>query len=282
MKHKPLLNRWEDKRGPNIPNNTGLIISLFCALSVFFCVSARSRISYHTGEVMDGYDFILYSPDSIVTAKPLIITLHSRNAVGNNLQDVDTFGTIDAIESGMKIDAYVVAPQASEPYWNVDKVMKVVDYVAANNNVDYNRIYAIGMSMGGNGVAELSAAHPSEIAAAIIIAGSLRKGDASELSKIPLWVIRGLDDRKDAIERTDEMVERIRMFDSSRLVYTKVKGLNHRQHERILYMPCFYEWLMSHSLKDLNRPVNSTVVVTAKMLQHCYEGLKLRDNSAAR
>lgn len=237
-------------------------------------------VAYHTDEVADGYNFILYTPASIDMAKPLIITLHSRGSSGNDLQDVENFGTIDAIESGMKMDAYVVAPQATGPDWNVDRIMRVIDHVLANNNIDTNRIYAIGMSMGGNGVADLVAANPGKIAAPIILAGSLTKGSATDLSEVPLWVIRGTNDREEAIRRTDNMVQDIRKQDTSRIVYSKIKGLDHRQHERILYMPYFYEWLMSHNLSDLNRPINTPVEVTTKMLNNSYNGLKLRKESA--
>lgn len=257
-------------------------LSFFIAIALCISVSAHSGVSYHTNEVANGYNFILYTPDSVETAKPLIITLHSRSASGKNLQDVDVFGTIDAIQSGMKMNAYVVAPQATDADWNTDKIMKVVDYVMANNNIDRNRIYAIGMSMGGNGVSDLVAANPDKIAAAIILAGSLTKGNPAEMSKMPLWIIRGMNDREEAIQRTDNMVTDISKTDSSRLVYSKVKGLDHRQHERILYMPYFYEWLMSHNLQDINRPVNTPIDLTAKMLNNSYKGLKLREGSAAK
>ncbi len=258
------------------------IITVFISFALCLVVSAQSGVSYHTGEVVNGYNFILFTPESIDVAKPLIITLHSRSASGNNLQEVDNFGTIDAIESGMKLNSYVLAPQATGADWDVDKVMKTVEYVVKHNNIDKNRIYTIGMSMGGNGAADLAAAYPDKIAAAIILAGSLTKGNPMNLSKLPVWVIRGLNDREEAIARTNNMVKDICKYDSTRIVYSKVKGLDHRQHERILYIPYFYLWLMSHNLQDLSRPINTTFDITAKMLNNSYKGLKLRDGSAAK
>ncbi len=259
-----------------------VVLAFICALALSFAVSAHTGITYHYGEVADGYDYILYIPDSIETPKPLIIYLHSRSASGSNLDEVDRFGTIDAIESGMQLDAWVVAPQTPGERWDAEKLMRTVEEVMQNGDVDADRIYAIGMSMGGNGVANLAAAYPDRIAAAIILAGSAPKGKGENLSKVPLWVIRGMADRPEAIRRTDDMVDAVRSHDSSRIVYSKVKGLDHRSHERILYMPMFYDWLMSHNLQDLNRPVNTTPDLTAKMLQSAYKGLNLRDVSATR
>lgn len=255
-------------------------------LLVFVSVSASAKglFTNHVDEVDGGYDFILYQPDSTSNALPLIITLHSRSVSGRNLTDVDMFGTIDALHSGMELNAVVLAPQATDDKWDAAKIMQNVDWALSHCNIDANRVYAIGMSMGGNGVASLVEAYPDRIAAAIILAGSLTDGDIANLNKVPLWVIRGQDDREEAIEQTDRMINLMRSQPDKapRLVYSKVKGLNHRQHERILYIPYFYQWLMSHSLLNPDRSVNTTVDVTARMLKDSYKGLKLRDGSAAR
>lgn len=254
--------------------------SLLAALGV--CLSLSAEVTFHKDEVAGGYDFVLFIPDTVETPMPLIISLHSRGSSGKNLQDVDYFGTIDAIQSGINVEAIVLAPQATGDKWDVGKVMKDIQYVIDCCNVDTNRVYAIGMSMGGNGVADLVAAHPDRFAAAIILAGGLTAGDPAALSQVPLWVIRGLKDREEAIYRTDDMVKSIRKADGSRIVYSRVKDLDHRQHERILYIPYFYEWLLSHNLLTEGRPVSPTIDVTSKMLNNAYKGLNLRDGSAAR
>lgn len=254
------------------------------AMTLCFCAQAKSTITQHENEVAGGYNFILAEPDSINGAMPLIITLHSRGSSGHNLAEVDKFGTIDAIQSGMDINAYVLAPQATGADWDVEKVMKDVDWVVANKNIDTNRIYAIGMSMGGNGVADLASAYPNRIAAAMILAGSLTRGDVANLGRLPLWVVRGLNDRDDAISRTDNMVKDVEKSNpkEKRLIYSKVKGLDHRQHERILYMPYFYQWLMSHNLQESGRPIHPGIEITTKLLKNSYKGLNLRDGSAAK
>lgn len=260
-----------------------IVMTALMAL-VCFSLSAKGSFTNHENEVADGYNFILYQPDSATSQPlPLIVTLHSRSASGKNLDDVDKFGTIDALRSGMELNAVVLAPQATGDRWDAAKVMKDVDWALANCNIDPDRIYAIGMSMGGNGVASLAAENPDRIAAAIILAGSLDNGTTANLNKLPLWVIRGQNDREEAIAQTDRMVSEMRSQPDKapRLVYSKVKGLDHRQHERILYMPYFYQWLMGHNLSDPGRGVNTTVDITTKMLKDSYKGLTLRDGSAA-
>ncbi len=258
-----------------------ITICLFCTLG-WAATAFADSFSTHLDEIPGGYNYILYEPDSISDSMPLIISLHSRGASGSDLSKVDRFGTIDALRSGMKLNAYVLAPQAPGDNWDPERVMATVDQVAASHAIDPNRIYAIGMSMGGNGVADLAAEYHDRIAAAIVLAGSLTRGDVSNLNKLPLWIIRGKKDREDAIFRTDKMVKQMRTQPDKapRLVYSKVRGLDHRQHERMLYMHCFYEWLMSHNLTDSNRAVNATIDITPALLKDAYKGLKLRAESA--
>ncbi len=261
---------------------------LFCIiLSICFCLGAGAQgaVSFHRGEAPEVYDYILYVPTSADTAAaslPLVITLHSRSASGGDLSKVDLFGTIDAIESGMPLNAVVVAPQATGAQWDAERVMKTAMHVAASCPVDTNRVYAIGMSMGGNGVADLAAAYPERIAAAVVLAGSIDKGRTESLCQMPLWVIRGTNDSPGAIQRTVTMVEDILQADGLRLVYTPLKGVDHRQHERLLYMPQVYAWLLQHKLRDPGRPAAAVPTITSKMLKDAYKGLRLRDGSAAK
>ncbi len=259
-------------------------VFIFCFLLSCLTMAAQGAFSRHSGEVKDGYDFILYEPEGDAKPMPLVIALHSRSAAGRDLEIVDHFGTIDALHSGMPLNAMVLAPLATGDRWEADKIMKDLESVIANHDVDSNRIYAIGMSMGGNGVADLCMTYPDRIAAAIVLAASASDDDVANLNKVPLWVIRGLKDRPEAIDRTKQMVEVMRAQEDKapRLVYTEVEGLDHRGHERILYIPAFYEWLLSHDLSNPNRSVNTTFDITEKSLKNAYKGLHLRKHSAAK
>jgi predicted peptidase len=195
---------------------------------------------------------------------------------------VDNFGTMDALESGMELSAYVVAPQnSSRSDWSADKIMNIVNYVVDHYSVDITRISAIGMSMGAYGVADLIAAYPDDIAAGIVLGGGLAHGDAANLNKVPLWIIRGLKDRDEAIARTEQTVKDMQASapTTPRLVYTQVEGLDHRQHERALYMTDFYNWLMLHSITDEGRAVKPVFEVSTKTLGKAYKGLNIRSTS---
>jgi predicted peptidase len=269
----------------NMSKNKIVMRTIFTFLiSAFICLTAAAKgtITKHEQEVTNGYNFLLYEPENTSEKLPIIIALHGGSVCGNDLGMVDNFGTMDALESGMELSAYVIAPQnSSRSDWSADKIMNIVNYVAEHYSVDTNRISAIGMSMGAYGVADLIAAYPDNIAAGIVLGGGLAHGDAANLNKVPLWIIRGLKDRRETIARTEKTVKDMQESDPTtpRLVYTKVEGLEHRQHERALYMTDFYKWLMSHSIADEGRTVKPVFEVSTKTLSKSYMGLNIRSTS---
>lgn len=262
---------------------TLLIIGMLCLTSF-----GKSRIEAHTGEVEGGYNFWLYNPyDSISTDSagmvinhPLVIFLHGASLCGNNLERVKTYGTIDAIEKGRKMDAYVIAPQNPGGSWNPHKVMRVVDWVQQHHEVDSNRIYVIGMSLGGYGTIDLAATYPHRIAAAMALCGGGTVSDLTGLNYVPLWIIHGTADRAVTIRQSDIVVEAMKRKDGTtpRLKYDRIPGMNHGQPAKFLYLADSYEWLLSHSLNDEDRKVNETFNPSSGILKDAYKGLTFKNS----
>lgn len=125
---------------------------LFFAISLIVFLTANAKITAHRGEVENGYNFWLSAPDSVDSskenAKPVVIFLHGASLCGNDLNKVKRYGTIDAIEKGRELDAYVIAPQNPGGAWKPVKIMNVLDHVAKTANIDPNRVYVLGMSLG--------------------------------------------------------------------------------------------------------------------------------------
>lgn len=95
------------------------ILLLMAAVMAFGYAAAQS-LSQNIGKVNDGYNFWLYTPGNDgdeSRAKPLFIFLHGASLCGNNLDRVRRYGTIDAIEKGRELDAYVIAPQNPGGSW---------------------------------------------------------------------------------------------------------------------------------------------------------------------
>lgn len=243
---------------------TRLILILIVALTAQ--IAGARNLEAKRGVISGGYNFWFYAPDSAKTeAKPVIIFLHGASLCGNDLNRVSRYGTIDAINRGRKIDAYVVAPQNPGGAWNPSKVMQLVDWVDKNGNVDHDRIYVIGMSLGGYGAIDVAAAYPDRIAACMSFCGGGTSAKLADLNKVPLWIVHGTGDRAVNVSESDKVVNAMRKADSEtpRLIYDRVPGMNHGQPARFLYLSDSYDWLLSHSLSDEDRPVSEPFDITS-------------------
>lgn len=252
------------------------IISLFAIISLLIPTLAdAAKIEAKRGVVKESYNFWFCEPElNTDEAKPVVIFLHGASLCGNDLNRVKRYGTIAAIEKGRSIDAYVVAPQNPGGAWSPSKIMKVVDWVKENKNVDSKRIYVLGMSLGGYGAIDLAAAYPDDIAAAMAFCGGGTSKKIEDLNKVPLWIVHGTADRAVSVKESDKVVNKMKNADpkTPRLIYDRVPGMNHSQPARFFYLDDSYEWLLSHSLDDPGRPVSARFDITGAA-RYAYAGL---------
>ena len=226
---------------------------------VLLALPLRSQyLSAHRGEMRDAYDFWFYEPpqgEDSSSLKPLIVFLHGRSLCGHNLNRVLRYGPVDALEKGMTLDAFVMAPQTAGS-WNPDRVLRLVDWASGHYAVDTNRIYLIGMSLGGYGTLDVAGTYPDRFAAAMALCGGSTLKDFCGLNRLPLWILHGTADRAVGVSASQRVVDAMRYCDSAqRLLWTPLKGASHGRLARIFYLPQTYEWLFSHSLADSGRVV---------------------------
>ena len=158
-----------------------------------------------------------------------------------------------AFEKGMVIDAFVMSPQAAGS-WNPDRVVRLVDWAREHYAVDTNRIYLIGMSLGGYGTLDVAGTYPDRFAAAMALCGGSTLKEHCGLNRLPLWILHGTADRAVGISASQRVVDAMRSCDTaSRLLWTPLKGASHGRLARIFYLPQTYDWLFAHSLADSSR-----------------------------
>ena len=216
--------------------------------------------------------------DSISNLKPLVIFLHGRSLCGNDLNKVLRYGTIDAVKGGRVIDAYIIAPQNPGTFWNPDKIMNIVDWVTERYAVDTNRIYVLGMSLGGYGTIDLTAAYPERIAAAMALCGGGSRKDLSGLNQVPLWIIHGTADKAVSVNESRKVKNKMEEAGETPLLrYDEWAGVNHGALARLFYMNKTYEWLFKHTLD--NRVVDTSISITQEDTKSAYKGFKHRSSS---
>ena len=246
-----------------------LVFLFFCFLMTLQVLQAQ-HLSAHRNTVGNGYNFWLYTPEGYVkgeTAKPLVVFLHGKSLSGHDLNRVKRYGTIAAIEMGLKLDAIVIAPQCPGGGWKPDRVMNIVEWVKQHHTVDTNRIYVLGMSMGGYGTINFAGTYPDKVAAAMALCGGGTLKEYCGLNELPLWILHGTADRAVGVGCSQKVVDAMKSCGKSeRLIWTRLQGMNHGSLARAFYLPETYQWLFAHSLADTNRPVNRDFVITPSTL----------------
>lgn len=231
--------------------------------------------------VVKGYDFWLYEPDSIKVdslgktyKKPVIIFLHGASLCGRNLNKVLRYGSVHAVNCGRKIDAYILAPQNPGGAWNPKHINEMLNWAIEHNSIDTTRIYVLGMSLGGYGTIDYTATYPQRVTAAMAFCGGGTAKDICKLTQVPLWIIHGTADRAVPVNQSRRIVNSmIECGDTSKLIYSEWNGVNHSRLARLFYLPQTYDWLFSHTLKDSSRSLNKNIKIENKDLDNAYKGL---------
>ena len=248
-------------------------VLLLMILPVWLSAQSEYKFSAHRNVVSNGYNFWLSVPDTYDTLQekiPVIVFLHGHSLCGNDLNRVRRYGCLDAISMGRDINALIIAPQNPGGPWNAQKVNNVIDWVQARYAMDTNRIYVIGMSMGGYGTFQYVGTYPDRVAAAMAFCGGSNLRDHCGLNKVPLWIIHGTADRAVGVGESQKVVNAMKACgETDLLLFDKFPGINHSQLAKMFYIPETYEWLFSHNKADrqLNKDVNINVSIMNKAYQ---------------
>ena len=153
----------------------------------------------NTGEI----NYRLFVPETTAEKVPMVVWLHgageqgadNRTQISANL--VTNWATPEA-QACFGGACYILAPQTEGPH-NPEKEMKAIEQTLAEYpNIDRDRIYVGGCSMGGGGTISMVTAYPDFFAAAFPIcpAGSFTAETAAQFAanKMPVWLIHAIDD----------------------------------------------------------------------------------------
>ena len=215
---------------------------------------------------------------------PLVLFLHSEKEAGtDNLAQLNNKGATLWAESAnqAKNPAYVLAPQNPDANgWNVAQVKALLDdFVNNHPNVDKERIYIQGMSMGGTAVWEMIAAYPTTFAAAMPICGSVSAellANTSALAALknqPIWAFHAADDKTTAESNTSNMIAALKANGSACAKYEvySAGSITPDAHwdlaDRVYGIGTPYNWLFAQSLaKTQNGAIDPSMTFTSETI----------------
>lgn len=193
------------------------------------------------------FPFVEYSNGDKGEKLPLIIQLHGAGERGygkEDLEKVDVHGFSKYLKDA-KHDCIVIMPQCPvDTFWaaRVESIVKFVVQLIKEYNVDEDRVYLTGLSMGGYGTWFTSMARPDLFAAIAPVCGGGMAWNASVL-KMPVWAFHGVEDAVVSVNQTDEMVEQLTKLGAN-VTYSRIDGVGHNVWEKA-YNRDLLEWLLS-------------------------------------
>jgi len=191
-------------------------------------------------------NYLLNIPADTKAKKPLIVFLHGSGEKGSDLEKVKVHGPFKYLQTN-SIDAYVLAPQCPEgEYWDSETLYRLVQKVVKENNVDQNRIYLTGLSMGGWGAWNLAFAHPEMFAALVPICGFVDRVPMLENCKIkdiPTRIFHGLLDDVVDVSYSTTIYKKLKPC-SKDISLTIFDDANHDSWTRVYDNSAIYDWML--------------------------------------
>lgn len=191
-------------------------------------------------------NYLLYTPKELKERKPLIIFLHGSGEKGNNIEKLKVHGPFKYLKN-KEIDAFVLAPQCPEnEYWNSEVLYQLILRIQKENNIDPNRVYLTGLSMGAWGAWNLAFEHPEMFAALVPIAGFVDRIPMIEnckIDKIPIKIFHGLLDDVVDVNYSIAIYKKLQKCNPN-IELTIFDNANHDSWTRVYDDPDIYEWML--------------------------------------
>jgi predicted alpha-1,2-mannosidase len=122
--------------------------------------------------------------------------------------------------------------------------ISLLDSISSLPQVDKNRIYITGLSMGGFATWELIQRFPFKFAAAVPVCGGGDPSFASKLVHLPLWAFHGDADNTVLPQRSQEMIKAIKA-DGGNPLYTEYPGVGHGAWTATYANQKMWDWMFS-------------------------------------
>ena len=143
---------------------------------------------------------------------------------------------------GERDEAWKV-PFFEEPRPSLQAVIELVEKLVADEQVDTDRLYAMGLSMGGFGTFELIARMPGRFAAAAPICGGANSAVAGLYAgNTEVWIFHGDADRVVPVANSRKIFETLKKWNPS-VRYTEYPGVFHDSWNNAFAEPELLSWM---------------------------------------
>jgi predicted peptidase len=200
-----------------------------------------------------GMRYGLFTPNNLDASKsyPLIVYLHgSRDTVSREL-----------IWYGESVQGsnpcFVLTPKCEESdqgwgnTWSdghteaTTKTLALVDSLIKHHNINVNRLYLYGISMGGFGVFSILSKERGKFAAGYSVCGGSKVSAADKLVDTPLWIFHGEMDDIVPVSLSRDIYKEIIKLGGRKVRYTEYPGVKHNSWENVSREKSLNDWLFA-------------------------------------
>ena len=176
---------------------------------------------------------------------PLLIFLHGAGERGSDNRAQITHGKDFLLAAAKRQGCFVIAPQCppnarwvevdwsarshlmpEQPSVPMGLLLELLPKLCDEFAIDTDRIYVMGLSMGGYGTWDLIQRHPEMFAAAVPICGGGDVTKAERIARLPVWAYHGSQDTVVPTSRSRDMIEALRKAGGTPR-YTEAPGVGH-------------------------------------------------------
>jgi predicted peptidase len=193
--------------------------------------------------------YLLYLPENYKSSEkkwPLLLFLHGAGERGNDLEILKKHGPPKLIAQRDSFPFVIVSPQCQKnKRWETKYLAALLDDIIQKYEIDENRIYLTGLSMGGFGTWALAMEYPEKFAAIAPVCGG---GDVRQVDKIqnlPAWVFHGAKDKVVPPERSKEMVKALKKIGGI-VKFTLYPEAGHDSWTQTYENPELYKWFLQY------------------------------------
>ena len=183
---------------------------------------------------------------------PVILFLHGAGERGSNLDLIYKHG-IPKVAETLDLPFVALSPQCPLNHWWSDFIPVLDDLIAqvqTTLDIDPQRVYLTGLSMGGFGAWHLAVEHPERFAAVAPICGGGAwaygvRERIGAIKDIPAWVFHGGADDVVPLWESQVMVDALKGCGGD-VRLTVYPGVGHDSWSETYLNPALYEWFLNH------------------------------------
>lgn len=204
------------------------------------------------------------APAAVATNRPLVLFLHGAAGLGDDNARQFNGGNevpplaLTADDAQARFPCFVLAPQcprsdswssySGHPTPTVRMTMELLERLPREFPIDRQRLYVVGVSMGGRGVWDMVLRYPDIFAAAVPICAAGDPDGLEKIKRLPVWCFHGAADPLIPVENARRMTAALRKAGGNPR-YTEYPGVGHDSYRNAFKEPEILPWLFAQRLQ---------------------------------